>query len=350
MTALDVLHVICTRLCLSHLSVHIGDSSRRSEEIVKNRKLRLWVRLLLLLLLLLLLFLCPLNPDLRCGCACRAAVPRCVLSVGGDLGLTEVWLCVQSCCTQMCSQCGRWSGPDWGVVAHAELLYPDVFSVWEVIWLRCGCVCRAAVPRCVLSVGGDLGLTEVWLCVQSCCTQMCSQCGRWSDWGVVVCAELLYPDVFSVWEVIWAWLRCGCVCRAAVPRCVFSVGGDLTEVWLCVQSCCTQMCSQCGRWSDWGVVVCAELLYPDMFSVWEVIWAWLRCGCVCRAAVPRCVLSVGGDLGGQTHELQSLCAVHRPRPGAVLQGHHPGQQYGLHRHHQVLQWYGCYYPSLLAAT
>ena len=46
--ALDVLHVICTRLCPGH-SVHVGDGSQRSEEIVKNLKLRLWMRLLLLL-------------------------------------------------------------------------------------------------------------------------------------------------------------------------------------------------------------------------------------------------------------------------------------------------------------
>ena len=74
--ALDVLHVICTRLRLGHLSVRVGDSSRCSEEIVKNLESRLWMRLLLknlesrlwmrllllllsLLLLLLLLLLMP---------------------------------------------------------------------------------------------------------------------------------------------------------------------------------------------------------------------------------------------------------------------------------------------------
>ena len=40
-----------------HLSVRVGDGSRCSEEIVKNLKLRLWMRLLLLLLLLSLLLL-----------------------------------------------------------------------------------------------------------------------------------------------------------------------------------------------------------------------------------------------------------------------------------------------------
>ena len=48
---LDVLHVICTRLRLGLLSVHVGDGSRRSEEIVKNLELRLSMRLSSLLLL-----------------------------------------------------------------------------------------------------------------------------------------------------------------------------------------------------------------------------------------------------------------------------------------------------------
>ena len=37
----DVLHVICTRLRPGHLSVRVGDSSQRTEEIVKNLDLRL---------------------------------------------------------------------------------------------------------------------------------------------------------------------------------------------------------------------------------------------------------------------------------------------------------------------
>ena len=62
--ALNVLHVICTRLLPGHLSVLVGDSSRRSEKIVKNLALRLWmsfiiiiVSIIILLLLLLLLSL-----------------------------------------------------------------------------------------------------------------------------------------------------------------------------------------------------------------------------------------------------------------------------------------------------
>ena len=54
-SALDVLHVICTQLRLGHLKVRVGDSLRRSEEIVKNLELCLSMQLLLLLLLLLLL-------------------------------------------------------------------------------------------------------------------------------------------------------------------------------------------------------------------------------------------------------------------------------------------------------
>ena len=34
--ALHVLHMMCTRLRPGHLSVRVGDGSRRSEEIVKN--------------------------------------------------------------------------------------------------------------------------------------------------------------------------------------------------------------------------------------------------------------------------------------------------------------------------
>ena len=41
--------MICTRLCPGHLSVRVGDSSGRCEEIVKNRKWHLWIQLLLLM-------------------------------------------------------------------------------------------------------------------------------------------------------------------------------------------------------------------------------------------------------------------------------------------------------------
>ena len=36
-----MLHVICTRLRPGHLSVHVGDSPRRCEEIVKKKKNRM---------------------------------------------------------------------------------------------------------------------------------------------------------------------------------------------------------------------------------------------------------------------------------------------------------------------
>ena len=58
MRALCVVHMICTRLHLGHLSVHVGDSSQRSEEIVKKilkAPLKLMIMMILLLLLLLLL-------------------------------------------------------------------------------------------------------------------------------------------------------------------------------------------------------------------------------------------------------------------------------------------------------
>ena len=42
--------MICTHLCLGCLSVCVGDSSRCSEEIVKNLKLRFWMQSSLLLL------------------------------------------------------------------------------------------------------------------------------------------------------------------------------------------------------------------------------------------------------------------------------------------------------------
>ena len=42
--------MLCTRLRPDHLSIRVGDSSQHGEEIVKNLKLRLWMRLLLLLL------------------------------------------------------------------------------------------------------------------------------------------------------------------------------------------------------------------------------------------------------------------------------------------------------------
>ena len=45
-----MLHVICTRLRLDHLSVRVGDGSWRCEEIVKNLEQRLGMRILLLLL------------------------------------------------------------------------------------------------------------------------------------------------------------------------------------------------------------------------------------------------------------------------------------------------------------
>ena len=34
-----MLHVICTRLCLGHLSIRVGDGSQRSEERVKNSQI-----------------------------------------------------------------------------------------------------------------------------------------------------------------------------------------------------------------------------------------------------------------------------------------------------------------------
>ena len=49
-----MLHVVCTQFHMGHLSVRVGDSSRRSEEIVKNLELCLWKRLLLLLLMVYL--------------------------------------------------------------------------------------------------------------------------------------------------------------------------------------------------------------------------------------------------------------------------------------------------------
>ena len=43
-----MLHVICTQLCPGHLRVCVGDSLRRSEEIVQNVELHLSVQSLLL--------------------------------------------------------------------------------------------------------------------------------------------------------------------------------------------------------------------------------------------------------------------------------------------------------------
>ena len=61
--------------------------------------------------------------------------------------------------------------------------------------------------------------------------------------------------------------------------------------------------------------------------------------CPCRAGVRRCVFRVGDHLGGQVRVLGSLRPVHRPGACGDLPGHHPGEQHGLHRHHQVLQRY-----------
>ena len=44
---LDVLHMICTRSRPGHLSVSVGNSLWRSEEIAKNLELRLWMQLLI---------------------------------------------------------------------------------------------------------------------------------------------------------------------------------------------------------------------------------------------------------------------------------------------------------------
>ena len=52
-----MLHVICTRLPSGHLSVRVGHSSRRSEEIIKTLESRLSMRLILFFILLLLLLL-----------------------------------------------------------------------------------------------------------------------------------------------------------------------------------------------------------------------------------------------------------------------------------------------------
>ena len=66
-----MLHVTCILLRPGHLSVRVGNGLRRSEKIVKNLNLRLWMQLLLLLLLLLLLIhLTPVG--LRCFTLCCA--------------------------------------------------------------------------------------------------------------------------------------------------------------------------------------------------------------------------------------------------------------------------------------
>ena len=52
-----MMHVICRRLSPGHLTVLVGDSSRRSEVVKKKSRLRLSMRLVLVLLLLSLILL-----------------------------------------------------------------------------------------------------------------------------------------------------------------------------------------------------------------------------------------------------------------------------------------------------
>ena len=52
-----MLHVICTQLRPDHLGVLVGDSSRRSEELVKCLELRLFHRLLLVLVVLVVVLI-----------------------------------------------------------------------------------------------------------------------------------------------------------------------------------------------------------------------------------------------------------------------------------------------------
>ena len=56
-----MLHVICTRLRTDHLSIRVGDDSRRSEETVKHLELRLSMRLSLSFSLLPYLYRGPLQ-------------------------------------------------------------------------------------------------------------------------------------------------------------------------------------------------------------------------------------------------------------------------------------------------
>ena len=51
-------HVICTQLRLGHLSVHVGDSSRRSEEIVKKSQTAPLNTIIIIIIIIIIKFLC----------------------------------------------------------------------------------------------------------------------------------------------------------------------------------------------------------------------------------------------------------------------------------------------------
>jgi len=56
------------------------------------------------------------------------------------------------------------------------------------------------------------------------------------------------------------------------------------------------------------------------------------------ARLRRRLRHLGGDLGGQAHRLRPLRPLPGPGPAGDLPRHHPLEQHGLHRCHQVLQW------------
>ena len=144
----------------------------------------------------------------------------------------------------------------------------------------------------------------------------------------------------------WQWVGClKCNYTTFSP----SIGwGVLTNSWQWVGClrCNYATLSPSIGWGvltkNWQWVRCLRCNYTTFSpsTGWGMLtnnWQWVGClWCHCRAAVPGRVLCVGDNLGGEAHQLQPLCALPGTGPRGVLQRHHPGQQHGLHRHHQVL--------------
>ena len=52
-----MLHVICTQLRSGHLSVRVGDSSGRREEVVENLELRLSMPLIIVIVIIIIIII-----------------------------------------------------------------------------------------------------------------------------------------------------------------------------------------------------------------------------------------------------------------------------------------------------
>ena len=158
--ALDVLHVIYTRLRPGHLSVRVGDCSQRSEEIVKNLGLCLWMRFFFFIFFFFIIiffffffffffFLVPWLSSLSSGCInCSATclvyrLSWCQfcssISSGAPTTLSSVLVSWYIICSD--------------VPSARSIICPGVLLVYHLFWCPvCSIYYLSWCPSCISSV------------------------------------------------------------------------------------------------------------------------------------------------------------------------------------------------------